>query len=338
MVPASATRASSTQTMCNAQTQTCEELDVAESKAIANIDAPKSCTEWLDGLISYQSRMEMGLRSEFEFLVEGQKRGFQKHSSDGDSPFEDEGLHGDDDDEVRSFSLSVDGPVELKRSVSEPSTRTMACAPDPVKMLSNGEMCIKKAVRGEMGEDSERSVADTQLNASQGDGQFSPDQLFNLLTLVKVPHDLLPVAEQPEQGGHGSAETCMESGKGPAKADSPVKLASSKSLQSLHPSLPAKPVTRVRAMHAAVTTSTGTSSAPAVDLSQVEINIAVAAASDPDSPRAGSGPSEASIGSVCSAFTCRSKASSGSQPVSPRPLRTLKGAVSMPALNRSGHS
>ena len=60
--------------------------------------------------------------------------------------------HGEDD-EVRSLSLSEDGPV-IRRTLSEPSTcpdtgRQAAAAPDPIAMLTDGTCTASSALSAE---------------------------------------------------------------------------------------------------------------------------------------------------------------------------------------------
>jgi len=75
----------------------------------------------------------------------GRSAGRKSVESHGDGS--DGECHGEDD-EVRSLSLSEDGPV-IRRSLSEPSAeRHAAAAPDPIAMLSDGQRNVSHGARG----------------------------------------------------------------------------------------------------------------------------------------------------------------------------------------------
>jgi len=206
-------------------------------------------------------------------------------------------------DEVRSLSLSEEGPV-YSRSCNWRPMR----APDPIAMLSNGQ---RKAARvdGESSgdelldesadgsfprNDSDRSIATTRIG-----GGANEESLSGILApiLTKITSDLDMVAERAGEGAVRRLPTRV-----PATKPAPERR---------------KPGER-RAPAAGDV---------ALALSEVRLVHDGGGKQRPTSTR-----SDVSIGSMCSAFTSLSSSASGSQLNSPRgAARTLTTSASMPA-------
>ena len=164
------TRDAATQTICDMGTQTrgsedAEIAAIAENAEMAELDQVEASFEgqsqWLDRNIQIQGELEMALRSGMELLAErmhhssmlppmppfpqppqppagtrrpGARHPGALHTADTSTEHLSDGECHREDDEVRSLSLSEDGPV-IRRSHSEGSRR----APDVIAMFSDGQ-------------------------------------------------------------------------------------------------------------------------------------------------------------------------------------------------------
>ena len=167
-LPAVEMRDSSTQTVADAGTQArlsedAEIAAIAENADISELEEEMEETlaqsQWLDHQIRVQGELEMALRSGMELIAErvysqtppppmpqpaslpkppvGTRRPGPRHPDSWRSPDPEHLSDGEchrEDDEVRSLSLSEDGPMFL-RSFSEGSRR----APDAIAMFSDGQ-------------------------------------------------------------------------------------------------------------------------------------------------------------------------------------------------------
>lgn len=219
----------------------------------------------------------------------------------------DSAAHGSDSecDEVRSLSLSEEGPV-YSRSCNWRLMR----APDPIAMLSNGQHKAARVDGESSGDelldesadgslprnDSDRSIATTRIG---GVGGGAEESLSGILApiLSKITSDLDMVAERAGEGAGRRLPTRV-----PATKPAPERR---------------KPGER-RAPAAGDV---------ALALSEVRLVHDGGGEQRPTSTR-----SDVSIGSMCSAFTSLSSSASGSQLNSPRgAARTLTTSASMPA-------
>ncbi|KAL1495726.1 hypothetical protein AB1Y20_016593 [Prymnesium parvum] len=349
------TRDSSTQTLSDARAQTlaAEEAGISwELAAISQVAALKTVAagdeesegdgqkeSWLDPFIRMQGALEMVLCSKMEQIAErmhslppqpmppdgqpppGTRRPGTRHALPRDElPSDGEGH---EDDEVRSLSLSEDGPV-----IRRPHSATIAsldrsrAAPDPIAMLSDGDLSALPAFREHVDaaeHDSDRSGATTQLalaaeepSSAEYAGAASPPHGAS-----SPPGDYAHVFERltpllSKMACH--LEVVLEN------ADAHTELARARSEGGVK-----VPTTRVRAMRC---------SASVESLNLSEVHLHKHAETRPQSAR-----SDVSFGSASSAFTCLSSSTSGSHPLSPdlRARRSLTGTVSMPSLPQSRH-
>mmetsp|Transcript_5364 Transcript_5364/g.15918 ORF Transcript_5364/g.15918 Transcript_5364/m.15918 type:complete len:561 (+) Transcript_5364:111-1793(+) len=224
----------------------------------------------------------------------------------------DSAAHGSDSecDEVRSLSLSEEGPV-YSRSCNWRLMR----APDPIAMLSNGQHKAARVDGESSGDelldesadgslprnDSDRSIATTRIGggAKGASPAGKEESLSGILApiLSKITSDLDVVAERAGEGAGRRLPTRV-----PATKPAPERR---------------KPGER-RAPAAGDV---------ALALSEVRLVHDGGGEQRPTSTR-----SDVSIGSMCSAFTSLSSSASGSQLNSPRgAARTLTTSASMPA-------
>lgn len=383
-------RDSSTQTMCDAGTQTFAAEEAAIAREIAAIsemaeieglgdDEDEGQTGWLDKHIRMQGELEMALRSGMELIAErgyslppqplppdgqppaGTRRPGARHASAAQTstnaaaaargPDHMSDGEGHEDDEVRSLSLSEDGPV-ICRSFGCSSLERSRCAPDPIAMLSDGQhklydhlacsdggledvrsgglpaqQTLSEPMLHEQGSDrsgatpndSDRSGASTHLASAleRTDADWGGNDTV-LAAGHMSPHDGYTTAFEhltpilSKMAGH--LEVVQEN----TDADT-SRSRSERGVGGLR-----VPATRVRALRCS-------SSLESLNLSEVHLR-------DNAETRPQSARSDVSFGSASSAFTCLSSSTSGSHnplnTLSPpaHVRRSLTGTVSMPSL------
>lgn len=296
-------------------------------------------------------------------------RGVCDEGSDGE-------CHGEDD-EVRSLSLSEDGPVIIRRSVSEGGAalsagRHGAPAPDPIAMLTDGQ---KKAARPSSGAGRRSSSKGSPTDEGACDidraglGEFGADIDGEPLGSDRSAPNESDHSAAPTQHHilDPSCQSKCSTGK-PENASDALVGDEHALLTNIDANLipilekyshdPAggtsgssaarstwQPANRVRVP---ALRSSSRSNVHALDLSQISqiSNSSLVAGRLPklgqipatdNDARPPSARSDLSFGSAHSAFTVLSSPSS-SQLASPRPMNTLKATVSMPALHAHHHS
>jgi len=386
--PGVETRESSTQTMCDAGTQTFAAEEAAIAREIAAIsemaeieglggDDDEAQTGWLDKHIRMQGELEMALRSGMELIAErvhslppqpfppdgqppvGTQRPGARHAgqrstdaavSRGTDHFSDG--EGNEDDEVRSLSLSEDGPV-IRRFLSAGSLNERSRrAPDPIAMLSDGQhklrsnqleppqvapLSIRRACSepmtlapnqgSEQGSDhsgatpnnSDRSGAMTEValkrKDSNGQSRSANDCVGSDDGYSNVFEHLTPILSKMGVA-QGHLEVVQENTAIVHEAHHERSDPVSGSVQV--------PATRVRALRCST-------SVESLNLSEVHLR-------ENGDTRAQGARSDISFGSASSAFTCLSSSTSGSHNLHPAfsPLaqarQSLTGTVSMPSL------
>jgi len=208
-------------------------------------------------------------------------------------------------DEVRSLSLSEDGPVVSKSAAARAKKERCVEAPDPIAMLSDGQYSATST--DHTPNDSDHSAAATRLDIGHsGERSNSKSPSHELLTDF-----LSPILSKLNVGESYRLEVV------PEQADSPSGISGQR------PSATQVTATKVKALRGGAH-----STMEALNLAQVKLPA------ETDTQRPLSARSDVSIGSACSAFSSFSSPScSTSDTVSPRnPNRSLTGTVSMPSL------
>jgi len=328
-------------------------------------------TGWLDQHIRMQGELEMALRSGMELIAErtlslpspplphahahvdqppvGTRRPGARHaragatnasaaagvdqSSDGE---------GHEDDEVRSLSLSEDGPV-IRRFPPGGALEDSRCAPDPIAMLSDGQRHLTDRFARR---DVELSVSADQLHEQGSDlSSTTPIDSDQSAAFTQVA-----VTSEPTDG-QGKGRCCMPRERQGSEREVP-NVGFSNVFEHLTPILSKVAgnleavqenadvtrershsvtggmqvqATRVRALRCS-------SSVESLNLSEVQL-------CDNPETRSRGARSDISFGSESSAFTCLSSSTSGSHstfpglPFGAHRHRPLKETVSMPSLS-----
>jgi len=266
-----------------------------------------------------------------------------------------DGSDGEMDDEVKSLSLSEDGPV-IRRSLSEPpesffsraGVRDHAAAPDPIAMLTDGTrkamLSARSVISNAMGVVGVGEVS-TTVGSADGEGMGSADgealasdrsapnesdnsaapTHFNEAAAAAAPasdsslyKNLIPILSKVTGNPppQGQLEVVQENAPDVASTASASGGAAAMMRRGWKPT---------KSLRVPALRSAG-SNVQALDLSQIQLPAPAATAAErPQDAR-----SDVSFGSAHSAFTCWSSSSPSSSHLnSPR---HLKATVSMPTL------
>ena len=306
------TRDSATQTRASRTSPHEEPSPTLESTAG---DAPKR-SDFLFGPIQLQSELGMAIQAALEFTAEQRVTrspldvaAMQRMHLGGDEGSD--GENAAEDLEVRSLSLSEDGPV-IARALSERERKT--AAPDPIAMLTHGQHHVGDLDRAEQRGEKQNGSSDLSAAGTES----APLEVHAESHEQSLCRNLLPILQPIFE------KTAELSGSEPAGAAAPTyqqRLGSSRS------------GVRVKKVRPVRSSRDGGSSLTLADLK-------TAGRSDPIANLASVGlvasRSELSFGSEYSAFTSVSSPSSqsGSKDSTPLHGRGLTGVASMPSLQQ----
>jgi len=326
------TRDAVTQTSSKARSSPNESGEISPALLERGGDAAKR-SDFLFGPIQLQSELGMAIQAALEFTAE-QRATFSppdivalgRMHLGGEDGSDGENMDGEDL-EVRSLSLSEDGPV-ITRELSERAKQT--AAPDPIAMLTHGQM---HAGARETYGSSEDKNGSSDLSAA-GTESAPADMAHAESHEQSLCRNLLPILQPIFE------KTAEHLGSEPAgAAGSPFQQPHAPPAGSMRHA----PPTKVRPVRAPAKSSR----ASGMTLSLAELKtagsrgdaaLANLAKDRRVSPREVGTRSELSLGSEYSAFTSVSSPSSqsgsksGSKDATPRHGRGLTGVASMPAL------
>ena len=327
--------------------------DISELELGEEAEPAGTSSGWLDQQIRMQGELEMALRSALELnaerrlgVVEGLGPSTAKRAIEP-AELSDGECHGEDD-EVRSLSLSEDGPV-IRRSLSEQFGRRgmRGPAPDPLAMLSDGQ---HKSL------EKQQLLAQTQLRPlALADDPAQPTAATFLRRAASEPRSASEPSSLNEESDRSAAITHVRRPSKDDEIEEERYFSQNAIFEHLTPILskvagqhlevvqeqegaaaaaqrrctaPQVKATRVRALR-------GSSSLESFGLTEERIDALNAIERSVARPQ--SARSDVSFGSAASAFSPPSSASGSLPGCSPRArTRTLTAAQSLPSLSPTG--